>query len=96
MVNVEGLTDAQILQALYTNSRPLGMGMLHFTPGPLTEVELNSLINGSKFYFDYVKGRVIKTGWNSGDKEIDTRLYDRDNGEGAGEVAILSTQTSPK
>ena len=37
-------------------------------------------------YFDYLYGRVLKV-WIKGD-ELDSRLYNRDNGEGAAERAI--------
>jgi hypothetical protein len=37
-------------------------------------------------YFDYLQGRVMKVSLE-GD-ELDARLYDRDNGEGAAAEAI--------
>lgn len=39
-------------------------------------------------YIDYLEGRVIKTNFPVGAKELDVTLYDRDNGEGAAEQVI--------
>lgn len=42
--------------------------------------------NAERIYFDYLQGRVMKVDL-AGD-ELDPRLYDRDNGEGAARRAI--------
>lgn len=86
-MNIEKLNKAKALAALYNNSKPLGLGMLHYTHEPMTEEEASSLLK-ERTYFDYLKGRVMKIDL-SGD-ELDTRLYNRDNGEGAAERAISS------
>jgi hypothetical protein len=39
-------------------------------------------------YFDYLHGRVMKIGLNTDD--LEERLYDRDNGQGAAERALAS------
>lgn len=44
-------------------------------------------------YFDYLKGRVMKI--DIAPDEIDTRLYNRDNGRDAAEDAILDELTRP-
>ncbi len=87
MIDISKLDKADVLCALYNNSRPLGMGVFHFTPEPMTADEANGLLNESK-YFDYLKGRVMKIDL-SGD-ELDPRLYDRDNGNGAAHRAIAN------
>lgn len=51
-----------------------------------TEEAKTILDESSDKYFDYLKGRVMKIRIE-GD-EIDTRLYNRDNGVGAAEAAI--------
>ena len=33
MVDIKGLNKAEVLAALYNNSKPLGLGFLHFTVG---------------------------------------------------------------
>ena len=82
------ITDAdkpRALAALYNASKPLGMGILQFTPGDMSESDAKALLE-ERQRFDYLKGRVMKMGFNTG--ELNFRLYDRDNGEGAGERAV--------
>lgn len=38
-ISIKGLDKAAVLAALYNNSRPLGMGILHFNPAPMTVEE---------------------------------------------------------
>jgi hypothetical protein len=88
---------AIVLMALYNHSRPLGMGMINFQPGNMTLDEAKEIISGiapSHRYFDYFKGRVIKIDLNPG-AALDFRLFDRDNGAGAGMTAVMEVLTSP-
>lgn len=80
------LTPAQRLCALYNAAKPQGMGMLHFISGDMPEGEAAQLIANGCGYFDYHKGRVMKIDVTKA--EPDYRLYDRDNGHGAGARAI--------
>ena len=48
--------------------------------------EANELLPGGERYFDYLKGRVMKI--KIGGKQLDERLYDRDNGPGAAAAAL--------
>ncbi|MAG76550.1 MAG: hypothetical protein CL811_07300 [Colwelliaceae bacterium] len=87
MTNISNINKAEILAALYNKSKPLGLGILHFTPEDMTSAGADALIKENPtMYFDYVFGRVMKIDL-SGD-ELDLYLYDRDNGEGAGLAAI--------
>lgn len=86
-MNIAGKNKALILAALYNHSKPLGMGILHYDPTPMTEAEAQGLLDKYS-YFDYLKGRVLKIDL-SGD-ELNFRLYDRDNGQGAGARAVLA------
>lgn len=83
-----GLDRYEVLCALYNNSHPLGMGILHYTPGNLTVDEAKTLLTQSMGYADYVKGRVIKVKLPEGSVSFSPRLYDRDNGEGAALIAL--------
>ncbi len=84
-VNINGLSKAAVLAALYNASQPLGMGFLQYTPEKMSETEAASLLaNGD--YFDYVKGRVMKISLKS--DELETYLYNRDNGPNAAEYVI--------
>ena len=94
MVNIEGLDKAQVLVALWNDSKMQGMSFLGYT-GELNVRRARELIeqarmtgmNGEEeIYFDYLNGKVMKI--DIAPDVIDTRLYDRDNGEGAGEFAI--------
>lgn len=92
----------RLVAALYNNSQPLGMGMLHFTPEDMTTAQAQEIIDDmvairrshgetrDVFYFDYLKGRVMKVGNDRKDGEMDGRLYDRDNGLGAFERVVRS------
>lgn len=86
-MNIKGLNKAAILASLYNSSQPLGLGILHYDPTPMTNEVAESLLKEQTF-FDYLKGRVMKVDL-SGD-ELDTRAYNRDNGEKAAENAIAA------
>ena len=88
MISLKGLDKAAVLAALYNASRPLGLGILHFDPREMTIDEARAHLKDSapEFYFDYLKGRVLKVDL-SGD-ELNPCLYDCDNGEGAARKAI--------
>ena len=91
-MDISNLSKPMVLKALYDASKPIGRGFLHFIPGPLSLEEAESLIKQSS-YFDYLYGRVLKVDLK-GD-EVALWLYDRDNGQGAGELAILEAFTKP-
>lgn len=84
-IDITGKNKAAILAALYNKSRPLGMGILHYKKEDMTETQAADELKGGN-YFDYLHGRVMKI--NLGKDTLSTRLYDRDNGEGAGFEAI--------
>ncbi len=92
-MNIKGLKKTDVLIAFYKNSKPLGLGMLNYDPTPMTEEEAQLLLKQTT-YFDYLKGRVMKIDL-SGD-ELDTRLYNRDNGGGAAEKAISALMEENK
>lgn len=87
-MDIKGFRKPAVLAALYNASQPLGMGFLQFRQGVMTEAEAEHLLR-TQTYFDYLKGRVMKVDLSS--DYLDTRLYDRDNGEGAAERAILNS-----
>lgn len=81
-VSIKGLSHAAVLAALYNGSKPLGMGFMQYEPKPMTEAEAENCLARSD-YFDYLNGRVMKLRIRPDDNEIEERLYDRDNGQGA-------------
>jgi hypothetical protein len=85
MIDLKGANKAEVLVALYNNSRPLGMGFLHFDPKPMGVEEAERLL-GIGSYFDHLKGRVMKVDLSK--DSLDPWLYDRDNGDGAAARAL--------
>lgn len=84
-MNIKDKNKAQILAALYNNSRVQGMGFLQAKDGQMTEQEAAKILE-ERTDFDYLYGKIMKVDL-SGD-ELDPYLYDRDNGSGAAERAI--------
>ncbi len=93
-----GLSDAEVLKALYNVAKPLGLGLLHYIKEDMTLEQAQDIIKnrgddvtamlGKSInpYFDYLQGRVIKTDISENPLRLD--LFNRDNGVGAGEKAI--------
>lgn len=86
MVDIKGLNKAEVLAALYNNSKPQGLGFLHFDAKDMTVAEAEEILKQTTD-FDYLKGRVMKVNLSS-DDGFKEWLYDRDNGNGAAERAI--------
>jgi len=84
-IDITGLDKAEILAALYNNSKPLGKGVFHYQSRLMT-VQEASVILQEDTSFDYLMGRVMKIDLSS--DTLDTWGYDRDNGEGAAHQAI--------
>lgn len=89
-MNIAGLDKAEVLAALYNNSRQLGMGFLQVrgTKGMTTEEAQVEINNNPCMYFDYLHGRVMKVGLRN--DELETGLYNRDNGYGVAESVITA------
>jgi hypothetical protein len=88
-MNIQGLDKAAVLAALFNASRQQGMGFMdHRGATPMTVEDARKVLEVSGPYFDYLYGRVMKIDLD-GD-EMDTCLYDRDNGQGAAERAVLA------
>jgi len=90
-IDISKMDKAEVLAALYSASRPLGMGMLHCTPEDMDVEEARGLLASQK-RFDYLKGRVMKV--NLSKDEFNTSLYDRDNGQGAAAAALAGIEES--
>ncbi len=85
MIKIPQGKKAEVLAALYNNSRPLGMGFLQADVNDMTTEQAESILK-DQTYFDYLKGRVMKVDLSK--EEFDPRLYDRDNGNGAAMIAV--------
>ncbi len=90
ILNIEGLDKAEVLAALYNGSKKQGMGFLDARgQKQMSMAEAKAHLHQSQ-YFDYLHGRVMKIDLST--DELETRLYNRDNGEGAAEKIISELQ----
>jgi hypothetical protein len=85
-IDISKLDKAEVLAALYNNSRQQGMGFLNVRGRePLTKEQAAELLKETT-YFDYLAGRVMK--FDLSGETLDPRLYDRDNGTGSAAMAL--------
>lgn len=82
IINIGKLDKAEVLIALFHASQKKKLGAVLVG---LSFDKARALLEGD-CYFDYLDGFVMKVDLSS--DEVDTRLYDRDNGAGAFEKAI--------
>ena len=92
-IDITGLDRVAVLVALYGAARPQGMGFLQYVKGPLPLDEAQELLKRS-FYFDYLKGRVMKVDLSS--STLDPWGFDRDNGAGAAARVIAELRATGK
>ena len=90
-IDLSGLNRADVLAVLYNSSKPQGMGFLQYDPAPMTREQAQEILDRNHTSFDYLKGRVMKIDLSR--NKLDTRLYNRDNGEGTAERAISSLRS---
>lgn len=50
MVDIKGLNKAEVLAALYNNSKPLGLGFLHFDAKDMTVAEAEELLKQTTYF----------------------------------------------
>lgn len=89
LIDIKGLDKAEVLLALYNGSHCQGLGFLQAINTYTLEDakrDYEFSVENCGGYFDYLHGRVLKVDL-SGDS-FDSRLYDRDCGEGAAARAI--------
>lgn len=92
-VRLNNVTREAALAALFNRAKPQGLGTLQYDKGHvMTEIEAKFYLMGGD-YVDYLEGRVIKVDFKD-TEEIDTTLYDRDNGKDAGEAAMFFARYS--
>jgi hypothetical protein len=88
-MNIKGISKAKVLAALYNASKVQGMGWLQAQEGEMTEEAAQAIIDDAQnLYFDYLHGRVMKIDLSK--DELNTVLYNRDNGHVAAEIALTN------
>ncbi len=97
-MNIANYDKAEVLAALYNRATPQGMSWLQSEEQDMTIHEAREVLatyadTGVRPYLDYLKGRVMKI--NMSHDEIDTRLYNRDNGKDAAEHVIEQLKPVP-
>ena len=65
MIDITGVDLKRFIQKVYDLSVPQGFGFLHYTKEPLTDEEVNGILehanyNGVRLSMDYMKGRACK------------------------------------
>lgn len=93
-MHIKGLDKAEILAALYNNSKQQGLGLLDINGQSDMSIAEAVELMAQHQHFDYLRGRIMKVDL-SGD-ELDTRWYNRDNGEGAAERVIDNLKETEK
>ena len=84
-IDISNKDKAEVLAGLYNNSHPVGMGMLHYDPTPMTiEVARETLEKTQNF--GYLKGRPLKI--NLEDNIVYVGAYNRDNRQGLAQQVI--------
>jgi len=97
VINIKGLNKAEVLAALFNNAKSQGMGIYYSSSDPMPKEDAQEILDSGQTYFDYLKGRVLKVELK-GD-ELQTGLYDRDNGQGEASRALrllLNTNAKKK
>lgn len=93
MLTITELNAPSVVAALYNKSSRQGLGMFMPEGVAMSEEAAKEELRGHDFYinrgayFDYLNGRVMKVEIVIG-QALDFRLYDRDNGPGAGARAV--------
>jgi hypothetical protein len=89
-MNIAGMPRVKILQALYRNAQPFGLGKLHYKPNhELSDGEAITLIvTSNNGFVDYVYGRPIKVQFLNVSDILCTQDYNQYNGENLAETVI--------
>lgn len=89
-MDISKYNKADVLRVLYNNANVVGMGVFSAKRGDMTKEQAEELLK-EETYFGYVCGRVLKVDLSTND--LNTRLYNRDNGYNAAECAVLALDT---
>lgn len=88
-VDISDLDLVVLIKALWNNMQPAAFfrfAPISPPPKPSSE-EIMETLKSTRYYLDYLNGRCIKTDFSDLTK-VNTRLYNRDAGDGAFERII--------
>lgn len=92
MIDITGLEKGAVLAVLFNSATSRSLGSLNAHPKPMTSKIGAKVIAETGPEFDYLQGRVLKIDL-SGD-EFDEALYDRDNGAGTAQAAVVALRAT--
>ena len=78
-IDISNKNKADVLAALYNNAKPIGMGIIHYDPTPMTREQAQYILDNSDKCFSYLKGRVMYINLNS--DILYVYAYNRDNNQ---------------
>lgn len=87
VIDISNKDKAEVLAGLYNNSHPVGMGLAHYDPTPMTIEDARKILE-KKTSFDYILGRPLKINLNG--NIIQVFGYNRDNGKDLAQRVISS------
>lgn len=79
VVDISNKDKAEVLAALYNNSKPIGMGIVQYDPTPMTVETARMVIENMGYSYDYLKGRTMKVTLE--DDTVYVGGYNRDNNQ---------------
>jgi len=89
-MDISKLSKPKVLAAPFNAAKPLGLGIIHYKPEHIMDEQEAAQLLESQQWFDYVEGRLMKVKITPDTTELDTWMYNRDNGENAAENAIAA------
>jgi len=85
-MNIKNLNKAEVLAALYNRAIPLERSVYFSRHEPMTPEKAQMLLDLGHTSFSELEGRALSVDLKK--EEVDTRLYNRNNGNNAAENAI--------
>lgn len=79
MIDISNKNKADVLAALYNNSKPMGAGLAQYDSTPMTRELAQYALDKFGYHFDYLKGRPLKINLN--EDIIFVAAYNRDNND---------------
>ncbi len=76
--DIKGIPLKEVIRAFYEEAIPVGMGMLHYRPGGISDEEIEKIIKSGGTAFGYKdEHTVVNLDYIAG-RRVKTRIYDND------------------